>query len=51
METSSGIYSIRLSGIEREQLKKKAKELDMKPSALIRQHILKLLSYGHKDSK
>lgn len=40
------IYSVRLTEGQRAKLDRKAKDLDMKPSELIRNHILKLLEYG-----
>ncbi len=40
------IYSVRLTESQRAKLDSKAKDLDMKPSELIRNHILKLLEYG-----
>lgn len=40
------IYSVRLTESQRQKLDRKAKDLDMKPSELIRNHILKLLEYG-----
>ena len=40
------IYSVRLTEGQRAKLDRKAKELEMKPSELIRGHILKLLEYG-----
>lgn len=40
------IYSVRLTESQRAKLDRKAKDLDMKPSELIRNHILKLLEYG-----
>jgi hypothetical protein len=40
------IYSVRLTEGQRQKLDRKAKELEMKPSELIRSHILKLLEYG-----
>lgn len=41
------IYSVRLTESQRAKLNSKAKDLEMKPSELIRAHILKLLDYGH----
>ena len=40
------IYSVRLTETQRLKLNKKAQDLEMKPSELIRAHILKLLDYG-----
>ncbi len=40
------IYSVRLTETQRAKLDRKAKDLGMKPSQLVREHIFKLLEYG-----
>jgi len=43
------IYSVRLTEVQRAKLDKKAKDLGVKPSQLVRDHIFKLLDYGYKN--
>ena len=50
----TSIYSVRLTDTQRAKLDRKAKDLGMKPSQLVREHIFKLLEYGndgHKDER
>jgi predicted DNA-binding protein len=42
----TSIYSVRLSETQRAKLDRKAKDLGVKPSQLVREHIFKLLEYG-----
>ena len=54
MDTKNHIYSIRLTTEQRAKLDRKAKDLNVKPSELLRSHIFNLLNYGsngYKDRK
>jgi len=54
MDNKNHIYSIRLTEQQRQSLDKKAKDLQVKPSELLRSHIFNLLNYGsngYKDRK
>jgi hypothetical protein len=45
-ETKNLIYSIRVSKKQKGLLVKKAEDLGIKPSELVRVHVFKLLEYG-----
>jgi len=51
MDTKNHIYSIRLTEQQRQSLDKKAKDLNVKPSELLRSHIFNLLNYGSNGYK
>ena len=50
-ETKEIIYPIRLTHNQRDKLNKKAEDLGMRPSELMRTHLLRLFEYGAKDRK
>jgi predicted DNA-binding protein len=47
----TSIYSVRLTETQRAKLDRKAKDLGVKPSQLVREHIFKLLEYGNYGLK
>ena len=54
MDKKNHIYSIRLTTEQRAKLDRKAQDLNVKPSELLRSHIFNLLNYGsngYKDRK
>ncbi len=51
MDKKNHIYSIRLTTEQRAKLDRKAQDLNVKPSELLRSHIFNLLNYGSNGYK
>jgi hypothetical protein len=51
MNNKNHIYSIRLTSEQRAKLDRKAQDLNVKPSELLRSHIFNLLNYGSNGFK